>query len=124
MNHVGAIVAAFLGAMPVGVYADEQTCTYQWTGKTENHPILIEVTGKSATVRGGLLNSEFRVIENSSSELVIIQTNTRAKSGRDYPVGASLIVVDRVTGAMVRSNTHTSAGFNNHAVGQCSRIIR
>jgi len=46
MNHVGAIVAAFLGAMPVGVYADEQTCTYQWTGKTENHPILIEVTGK------------------------------------------------------------------------------
>ena len=124
MKSVRAIIAAFLGAMPLCAYADELTCTYQWNGKTENHPILIDVAGKTATVRGGLLNSEFRVIDNSSSELVIIHTNTRANSGRSYPVGAGLIVVDRVTGRMVRSNAHTDTSFNNHAVGKCSRIIR
>ena len=124
MKSVRAIIATFLSAMPLGAYADELTCTYQWKGKAQNHPILIEVTGNSATIRGGLLNSEFRVIDNSSSELMIVQTNTRANSGRNYPVGASLIVVDRVTGKMVRSNTHTDTSFNSHAVGQCSKIIR
>lgn len=124
MRSVRAIIAAFLSAIPLGTYADELTCTYRWTGKTQNHPILIEVTGNSATIRDGLLNPEFRVIENSSSELVIFQANTRANSGRNYPVGVSLIVVDRVTGKMVRSNTHTDTSFNSHAVGQCSRITR
>jgi hypothetical protein len=88
MKSVRAIIAAFCSAIPLGAYADELTCTYLWMGKTKNHPLLIEVTGNSATIRGGLLNLEFRVIENSSSELVIVQTNTRANSGRNYPVGA------------------------------------
>lgn len=116
-----AIAIAFF---PVSVCAEDFTCTYHWAGKTENHPIFIEVKGGVAIIRGGYLNSEFRVIENSQNELIVVQTNTKRNSGKDYPVGASLIVVDKATRKMVRSNTHTDESFNSHAIGNCSIVLK
>lgn len=109
---------------PMVVYAEDFTCTYHWVGKTENHPIYIEVKGDEAIEKGGYLNSEFRVLENSPNELIIVQTNTKRNSGKNYPVGASLIVIDKSTRKMVRSNTHTDNSFNNYAVGTCSNILK
>jgi len=118
------LILCALGLLSHNAYAEELACTYRWAGKSENHPVLIDIVGDVATTRGGYLNREFRVIENSRTDLIIIQTNTKASSGKEYPVGASLIVLDRATGIMVRSNTHTDNSFNNHAIGQCIRVLR
>lgn len=110
--------------LPAHAGAETFTCTYRWAGKLENHPILIEVDGATAVTKGGYLNPEFRVIENSPDELIIIETNTKKRSGKDYPIGASLIILDKATKRMVRSNTHTDESFNNHAVGTCSPVLK
>ena len=119
--RIAMIIAATL---PTSVLAEEFTCTYRWSGKSENHPMLIEINGDHAVTKGGYLNSKFRVIENSHDELITIQTNTKKNSGKEYPVGASLIVVDKATQKMVRSNTHTDESFNGHAVGTCSVVLK
>jgi hypothetical protein len=90
---------------PIVTYAEDFTCTYNWVGKTENHPIFIEVKEDVAIVKGGYLNSKFHILENSRNELIIVETNTKQNSGKNYPVGASLIVIDKSTRKMVRSNT-------------------
>ena len=123
MLYVLGVAAMLL--LPLNqVAAEEWTCSYRWTGKTESHPMLIEIGAESAITRGGFLNSTFRILDDSKDELIIIETNTKQRAGKDYPVGATLIVLDKSTGKMVRSNTHTDESFNSHAVGSCSIVLR
>ena len=78
--------------------------------------------GKKAIEKGDLLNIDYEVIENSDDELLLMKRFTKRTSGKDYPVGMALIVLDKKTGALVRSNTFAGGNQNNHAIGSMKQV--
>jgi hypothetical protein len=60
---------------------------------------------------------EYEVIENSNDELLLMKRFTKSNSGKNYPVGMALMVLDKKTGVFVRSNTFAGGNQNNNAIG-------
>ncbi len=102
--------------------AEEYTCTYTWEGKQEAHPILIDVQGGKALLKGGVLTPEYEVASNTATELLLYRAFTKANSGSDYPVGFTVMALDKKTKSFSRSNTFASSESNNHAFGKCGEI--
>jgi hypothetical protein len=120
----GAILFLFLCAMSRDVSAEEFLCTYSWPGKSESHSVLLEVTGDRGMTRGGVINQEYRVAANTTTELLMYRSYTKANSGNDYPVGLTTIVLDKATKAFVLSNSFAGGNQNNHAKGSCEVVYR
>jgi hypothetical protein len=105
--------------------AEQYTCTYTWEGKREAHPILIDVQGNKAVIKGGILNilkEAYEVVSNTDTELLIYRKFTKENSGADYPVGFTVMALDKKTKVFVRSNTFVDTESNNHAFGKCGEI--
>lgn len=102
--------------------AEEYTCTYTWEGKSEAHPILIDVQGEKAIIKGSLLTPEYVVVSNTNTELLLYRAFTKANSGSDYPVGFTVMAFDKKTKYFSRSNTFAHSESNNHAFGKCGEI--
>ena len=104
------------------VQAEQYSCTYTWEGESESHPILIDVQGKKAEIKGGILKPTYEVVSNTSTELLIYRKFTKENSGKDYPVGFTVMTLDKNSEAFVRSNTFSGSTSNNHAFGKCGQI--
>lgn len=118
------ILAILLMACSSIAFAEEYTCTYEWIGESDSHPILIEVEKNEALIRGGVLDEKYDVLENTKDELIIIRKFNRENSGKDYPIGVTVIIFDKVNGHLVRANAFVEPSFNKHAMGKCSIIKR
>jgi hypothetical protein len=105
----------------VSCYAEEYICNYSWTKNGKVYPTVIEVNGKTAIERNIF---EYEVIENTSDELLLMKRFTKNNSGKDYPVGMALMVLDKKTGVFVRSNTFAGGDQNNHAIGTGEMLPR
>jgi len=103
-------------------HADEYTCTYTWEGKREAYPILIEVQGDKAVIKGDLLIPTYEVASNTDTELLLYRIFTKANSDSDYPVGFTVMALDKKTKYFTRSNTFVNSEYNNHAFGKCGKI--
>lgn len=124
MKSTTVLAAAFNLSVALASPTEEYTCSYTWVGERGNHPMLIALEDSNAVVRGGPLNFKFRIVENSATELIMIEPHTKASSGKDYPVGATLVVVDKATNRLVRSNTYADSKFNKYGYGTCQRVRR
>lgn len=122
MRH---IIAAFLfSAASAPVSAEEFLCTYSWPDQDKSHSMLLDIDGQRAIIRGGLLNQEFVVAANSSTELLIYRPFTKENSGKNYPVGFTVLALDKATNALVYSNSFAGGDQNNHAKGTCEPVLR
>ncbi|MBW1811693.1 MAG: hypothetical protein JRJ87_26125 [Deltaproteobacteria bacterium] len=115
MRMLIALVVA-LTISSVG-YAEEYRGKFKWVGKAQEYSFVIVVEGKKAIDKSVLLDVDFEVVENSKDELLLMKRFTKKNSGKDYPVGMSLMVLDKKTGVFVRSNTFAGGYQNNHATG-------
>ena len=107
------------------VRAEQYTCTYTWQGKREAHPILIDVQGNKAVIKGGVLNilkEAYEVVSNTDTELLIYRKFTKENSGANYPVGFTVMALDKKTNVFVRSNTFAGTESNSLAFGKCGAI--
>lgn len=83
---------------------------------------MLRVRGNAAIVQGGVLDSKFNILSNNAQELTLIETQTGARVKANYPSGATIIAVDKVTSKLVRSNTFTNNSFNGFAYGKCEAV--
>jgi hypothetical protein len=119
-----ATLATAIALLSPHASAEEFTCTYRWSGETDNFPLFIDVSGGTAVTKGGPINQIWSVVEDTTKQLILVQPSTGALSGKPYPAGASLIVIDRATNKMVRSNTFIDESYNHHAIGSCSPLLK
>ncbi len=117
-------IAILFSAPSLPAYAEEFLCTYSWPDNGGSHSVLVDVDGKKAIVRGGLLNQEFDVAADSPTELLLYQLFTKENSGPNYPVGFSTMALDKETKTFVYSNSFAGGDQNNHAKGLCQIVIR
>lgn len=117
-------LAPLLTVLILPAHAEEFLCTYYWPDKDKPHSVLLDVDGQKATVRGGLINLDFKVAANSSTELLLYQPFTKETSGENYPVGFSTMALDKKTKSFVYSNSFAGGDQNNHAKGFCTVVIR
>ena len=103
-------------------YAEEYQGSYKWDGKKDSFGITIEVKGRKAFDRGEFADVEYEVLHNSEHELMLMKKFTKKTAGKDYNAGVSLIVIDKKTGALARSNTFAGGNQNNHAVGKVELV--
>lgn len=104
------------------VQAEDYNCTYQWEGKEEPHLMMLRIRGDTGVVQGSFLDSKFKVLSNNSQELILIEMQTEARAAENYPSGATMIVLDKVTNKLVRSNTFMNTSFNGFAYGKCDTV--
>lgn len=86
------------------------------------HTIQLKITGNKAVQQLGALRDTYEVIENSKDELILMMKFTKKVSGKNYPAGATLMVLDKKTGVFVLSNTLAAKGKSNHAIGTSKPI--
>lgn len=104
--------------------SEEYVCTYQWEGKSNNHLFRFEVSGPFAKQKGSSLNLTYDILENSATEMMLSETHTKKRSGKDYPVGITVVVLDKASGKLIRSNTYADRSFNNFAYGECLQVTQ
>lgn len=80
--------------------------------------MLIEISNAGAKVKVGL-EEKFTIVGNSKTELLLYKAHTKSNSGADYPIGFTVIALDRSTMQLIRSNTLVGSDSNNHAFGNC-----
>lgn len=102
--------------------AERYLCSYSWIGKSETHSTLVEVKGQKAITRDNLIDIDFLVAANSDAEMLIYKPFTKENSGEKYPVGVSVIALDKKTKAFVYSNAFAGGNQNNHATGKCEKL--
>lgn len=99
------------------VHAEEYHGNFQWEGKGKTFPFKIIVNGDTAIQKSKTINIYYEVVENTKDELLLMKRFTKENSGKNYPVGMALIVLDKKSGVFVRSNTFAGGNQNNHAIG-------
>lgn len=102
------------------LHAEQYICTNTWEGESKAYPLIIEVTKNKAIIKGSTLKSEYEIASNTDTELLIYKKFTKENSGSNYPVGFTVMALDKKTKAFVRSNTFATDSQNNHAHGSCS----
>jgi hypothetical protein len=122
MRHIAIVL--LLSTICAPVRAEEFLCTYSWPDQTQAHSALLDVDGQKVIMRGGLLNLEFLVAANSSTELLLYKPFTKENSGSDYPVGFTTMALDKKTKVFVYSNSFAGGDQNNHAKGSCEAVLR
>lgn len=113
-----------LYAISAPIHAEEFLCTYSWPDQSKSHSALLDIEGQKAIIRGGLINLEFQVAANSSTELLIYKPFTKENSGTNYPVGFSTMALDKKAKAFIYSNSFAGGDQNNHAKGTCEAVLR
>ena len=117
-------LASTLIAFSFNASAEEYLCTYSWPDQDKAYSVLLDFDDHKATVRGGIINLDFLVAANSSTELLIYKAHTKKNSGADYPVGFSTMSLDKKTERFVYSNSFAGGDQNNHAKGSCEIVLR
>ncbi len=97
---------------------EEYETQYSWDGKGDRtFTQTLVVTGKKAVERDDLSSVEYEVLEDTEDELIVFKRFTKKNSGKDYPSGVAMIVIDKKSGVLSRSNTFAAVGRNNHGTG-------
>lgn len=109
-------------ALVAAAHAEDYHCTYQWEGKDESHLMMLRIRGNEGIIQGSIIDSKFRVLSNNAQELILIEMHTEDRASENYPSGATIIVLDKVTNKLVRSNTFTNNSFNSFAYGKCDQV--
>ena len=104
------------------IQAEQYSCTYSWEGANESHPVQINVQGNKAVIRSGIFKPTYEVVSNTGTELLLYRAFTKENSGSDYPVGFTVMTLDKETEFFTRSNTFAQNESNAHAFGKCNRI--
>ena len=102
--------------------AEEYRGHFQWEGKGKTYPLKIIVNGDTAIQKSKTIDVYYEVVENTKDELLLMKRFTKENSGKNYPAGMSLIVLDKKSGILVRSNTFAGGNQNNHATGTGSKV--
>jgi len=118
------LVASVLFTFTAVGQCEEYRCQYSWDGKGDRtFTQTLVVTGKKAVEKDDLSDVEYEVLENTEEELIVFKRFTKKNSGKDYPSGVSMIVIDKKSGVLSRSNTFAAAGRNNHGSG-VAKLVR
>lgn len=102
--------------------AEQYICTNIWEGSSKAYTLMIEVKDNKAIVKSSTLNSKYEIASNTDTELLIYRKYTKENSGTNYPVGFTVMTLDKKTKVFVRSNTFATGSQNNHGHGSCSKI--
>jgi hypothetical protein len=100
--------------------AEDFVCTYRWTDADTAIRARLIVDEGAATLLGDEVDVLFIIVSNTPDELLGYKAFTRQQNGSDYPVGLSVIVLDRRTGTFTYSHTFAGSSQNNRADGECA----
>ncbi len=112
----------FLMVFSSASQAEQYACTYVWEGQKDSNPILIDVQGDKAVIKGGVTTPTYDVVSNTETELLLYRIFTKETSGSNYPVGFTVMALDKKTKSLSRSNTFSPNKYNSHAFGKCGKV--